>query len=75
MLYTTYYTSPLGRIRIQCSDEQVKAVLFVSDESFTTHEHPLLNQCLVQLDEFFAGKRREFDLPVQQGLMRQQRAP
>lgn len=31
-----------------------------------TAEHPLMQTCLSQLDEYFSGERKAFDLPLQQ---------
>lgn len=66
--YTTCYDSPLGKLKVQCSDEHVKAVLFCAEEGGNQEEdnHPLLQQCTTQLDEYFAGKRKDFQLPLQQ---------
>lgn len=41
----------------------------VADEKLpevTTTEEPLLKKCIVQLDEYFAGNRKNFDLPIYQ---------
>lgn len=67
MLYTTFCSSPLGKLKIQCTDEHVKAVVFSDEEQvFEEAGHPLLAACLTQLNEYFCGKRQEFTLPVQQ---------
>lgn len=65
--YTTYYPSPLGKLKIQCSDEHVQAVLFCENGTeLETENHPLLQKCISQLDEYFSGSRKEFSLPLQQ---------
>jgi methylated-DNA-[protein]-cysteine S-methyltransferase len=66
-LYFATCSSPLGILKLQCSEEHVQAVLF-SEEGALVQEtdHPLLQRCVVQLTEYFAGARREFDLPLQQ---------
>lgn len=67
MLYTTFYSSPLGALKIQCSDEQVKEVIFCNEKvAFEKTKHPLLTACLDQLAEYFCGRRKEFSLPLQQ---------
>lgn len=66
-LYTTCYQSPLGGLTIVCSDEHLKAVLFREEEpSILTEQHLLLQQCTEQLEEYFAGRRKLFDLPLLQ---------
>ena len=67
MVYTTGYASPLGMLKIQCSHEYVKAVVLCEkEEVIDQSEHPLLKECLQQLDEYFSGRRQEFTLPLQQ---------
>lgn len=66
-LYTTHYSSPLGKLKLQCSDDFLQAVVFAADEDTEQAvEHRLLQTCIKQLDEYFAGQRKEFDLPLQQ---------
>lgn len=66
-LYTTVYNSPVGTLKLQCSDSHVKAVLFYEGkEPIERDEHPLLQKCISQLDEYFAGSRKAFDLPLEQ---------
>ncbi len=62
--------SPIGKIAIYAGDEAINAVSFVKNESSIeeTHNlhHPLIRQCVVQLNEYFEGNRKTFELPVQQ---------
>jgi methylated-DNA-[protein]-cysteine S-methyltransferase len=65
--YTTHYPSPLGSLQIQCSDQNIKSVLFTAEEEIQEeNNHPLLQACQAQFDEYFAGRRRTFDLPLLQ---------
>lgn len=65
--YTTYHDSPLGILKISCSDEHVTEVLFCENGAGQENEsHPLLQECIVQLDEYFSGKRKTFELPLKQ---------
>jgi len=66
-LYTAYYKSPVGLLRLQCSDKYIKAVLFSEHEGENRNdEHKLLQTCTKQLDEYFTGKRKIFNLPLNQ---------
>jgi methylated-DNA-[protein]-cysteine S-methyltransferase len=65
-LYTSFHSSPLGKLKLQCSDEHIKAVLFADDENEVNDDHQLLHLCAKQLDEYFSGERKEFDLPLNQ---------
>jgi len=65
--YTKTYDSPLGKLKLQSTDEHITAVLFDEPgESPANDNHFLLQQCRSQLDEYFTGKRVQFDLPLQQ---------
>jgi len=67
MSYTTYYHSPIGWIEINTTAEAVVKVSFLDEqipENVIKDEHPLLGKTVRQLDEYFKGKRKEFDLPV-----------
>lgn len=65
-LYTAYHPSPLGCLKLQCSDEHLKCVLFVEEAAQPNDEHKTLHECSKQLQEYFEGKRKEFDLPLGQ---------
>ena len=65
--YTSFYSSPLGQLKLQCSHEHVQALLFMKEEEKTSNDnHPVLEKCIHQLNEYFAGTRKEFELPLQQ---------
>ena len=64
--------TPIGKIAIHATAEAVTAVLFVKNNAeqevlnATESDHPLIKKCIVQLNEYFEGTRRIFDLPLQQ---------
>ncbi|GGG25121.1 methylated-DNA--[protein]-cysteine S-methyltransferase [Pontibacter amylolyticus] len=66
--YTTYMPSPLGQLRISGTDLGITEVRFCDDEvtpDDQTDELPAcLNACVQQLQEYFAGKRQEFNLTL-----------
>lgn len=66
-LYTSYYSSPVGLLKLQCSDKHIKSVTFTDAEGdIQNDEHKLLHACARQLEEYFAGKRKQFTLPLNQ---------
>lgn len=66
-LYTAYYSSPVGLLKLQCSDKHIKAVSFYDDKNDVQNDgHKLLQICAKQLDEYFTGKRKQFTLPLNQ---------
>ncbi|NRF13615.1 methylated-DNA--[protein]-cysteine S-methyltransferase [Vibrio coralliilyticus] len=67
--YTTFKT-PLGQMTIQANEQGLLGAWF---ETQTTQpevlgkndkEHPILIKAIKQLDEYFSGSRKEFDLPL-----------
>ena len=66
-LYTAYYASPVGLLKLQCSDKHIKTVSFSDAEGdIENDEHKLLHACTKQLQEYFAGKRKQFTLLLNQ---------
>lgn len=71
-----YYRSPIGILEIRSSGNSISDVLFVNswkgakiDESsisFVKPKSPVIKTCIKQLDEYFAGTRTAFNIPVSQ---------
>ena len=64
--------SPVGALTLLADDSALVAVLWETKEyhrdqfcpSTPAENHPILCEANRQLEEYFAGKRREFDLPL-----------
>lgn len=69
-IYTTYYQSPVGMLKIIGTEVYISEVSFHDKTSKTPGKKkslpPLLIQCLEQLIQYFNGERRQFDLPIHQ---------
>lgn len=64
--YTCYVTSPLGAIEIKATDDFVTSVLFVGEEGVQAdYFPPVVKQCQLELEEYFAGKLTVFTVAVQ----------
>lgn len=70
MLYTEYQ-SPIGKLLLAASERGLAGVYFEGHKHFKgmagwlrDDEHSVLQQTEQQLAEYFAGNRREFDLPL-----------
>lgn len=79
-LLSTYYNSPVGWLKISGGDSCIYEVLFCPDESEPIpfnqpHQTTaVLQQCMDELQEYFDGNRRNFEVPVhQEGTVFQQR--
>lgn len=62
-----YYKTPIGTARITEVDNFISSI-YLLDEEFeaTKPETPLLKKAVQQMDEYFAGERKNFDLPIKQ---------
>lgn len=64
--YTTYYSSPIGHILIAGTDEYITTVLFCDQSGQDSPYLPaVVKTCVQQLDEYFSGNRKNFEMPVQ----------
>ena len=64
---TAYYKTPIGILRITEEDELITSIYALDEEhEVLPPETPLLQTAIQQLDEYFAGDRKVFDLPVKQ---------
>lgn len=62
---TVYYktiASPVGPLTLAASDKGLQAVEFKSGRR--NDDHPILKKVARQLAEYFAGSRRDFDIPL-----------
>jgi len=64
---TAYCKTPVGIARITEEDNFISAISIL-DEEFELEpvESPVLKETIRQLDEYFAGERKVFDLPIKQ---------
>lgn len=61
-LITGYMTSPLGTIRLQHSAKGICSLIFVDHELPETEHYSELDECKQQLNQYFEGTRKEFNL-------------
>jgi methylated-DNA-[protein]-cysteine S-methyltransferase len=67
----SYMQTPVGPLLIAADDEGLRAIEFqpnrhpvARDAGWREGDHPLIDLARRQLDEYFAGTRRTFDLPL-----------
>lgn len=61
----TYYKTPIGTAKIIGDEEGIQSISVIDEEIETSSNIPeSLKECIVQLDEYFEGKRTEFDLKL-----------
>lgn len=66
MNYVSFYQTPLGQVRITEKSGAIAELVFAKGwpEKAVQQETPLLQKAVKQLEEYFAGIRTEFDLPL-----------
>ena len=63
MIWTAYLQVPIGIIKVIASHDALQAIVFVG-ELKKSNTNKITNMACQQLDEYFAGERQEFDLPL-----------
>lgn len=71
IIYHTHVESPVGPLLLAASDAGLHAIEFhatqhpvARSDDWVEGDHPLLRRAAVQLQEYFAGTRHTFDLPL-----------
>ena len=60
-----YYQSPVGCLEIVAADNKITQLVFCQKPGVTEKaNNRALQQCCKELDEYFAGKRKNFDVPI-----------
>lgn len=61
-----YYQSPLGILQITSNGSAITAIRFVDEKPLdeTTSQCPIIDTAKTQLEEYFAHKRDQFNLPL-----------
>lgn len=60
--YYGYYVSPIGMLEIITSEDALLSVMFVDSKVKCKGQSYSLKEAIKQLDEYFKGERKEFDL-------------
>lgn len=67
MIRIYFYQTDIGKIGIVDNDSMITHLFFETDdysEQYIIEETPLLRRAHLQLQEYFKGQRKEFDLPL-----------
>ncbi len=62
--YYGYYKSPIGILEIVTSEDSLLSVTFTAEQKQTDINIAILDRAIQQLDEYFQGKRKDFDLKL-----------
>ena len=58
----TFYLAPIGLLEIRGSEKGIASVSFTANVDNEIQNPPCLRECVSQLQEFFNGKRKNFNL-------------
>lgn len=74
MFHTVTMDSPVGKLRLIAGDSGLRAILWgaedaariasIDESELVEGSIPVLDRAVAQLEEYFAGTRREFNLPL-----------
>jgi|LSQX01.2.fsa_nt_gb methylated-DNA-[protein]-cysteine S-methyltransferase len=60
--YYGYYSTPIGLLEIIATDDFIVSVMFTDKSNKVTKQPQVLKYCIKQLDEYFKGIRKEFNI-------------
>lgn len=63
MLFVQYYQSPIGYLKITASETALLKIEHAIEQGENT-ENSITKQAQMQLEDYFAGKRKSFDIPL-----------
>ncbi len=66
MRYLDYMDTPIGELEIQASAQGITKVVFSARHVSAIRVGDITDRCKRQLNEYFAGKRKTFDVPLDQ---------
>jgi methylated-DNA-[protein]-cysteine S-methyltransferase len=60
--FTGYYKSEIGFLKVLSSEKGITFINFIEKKDGKEKTTELIEKCLLQLDEYFHGKRKKFDI-------------
>lgn len=66
MIYTAYYESPIGTVKIEANEMHLVSISFTENIEIdkVQEKNQIIIDTIEQLDEYFKGERKEFTLPI-----------
>lgn len=65
MMNTVVYDSPIGKLWLSAENGKIVSLSFSGTQADAEITEPVLSKAMNQLSEYFAGKRKAFDLPLE----------
>ena len=60
--YYYYYDSPIGILEIGTTEDELISILYVDEKRKNTEQPEILKETINQIQEYFNGTRKEFDI-------------
>lgn len=60
--YYYYYDSPIGILEIGTTEDELISILYVDEKRENTEQPKILKETIKQIQEYFNGTRKEFDI-------------
>jgi methylated-DNA-[protein]-cysteine S-methyltransferase len=64
VVYTDYIKSPLGLVEFKASEKGITQLIFCGAEMVEVKTNSITDCCKQQLNEYFEGQRKVFDVPL-----------
>lgn len=65
-MHTTYYKSPIGTLELVCTNSELAEINYVEKLKPNKELNSITKKVIKQLEEYFAGERETFELPLKQ---------
>ncbi|MBM7586603.1 methylated-DNA-[protein]-cysteine S-methyltransferase [Bacillus pakistanensis] len=65
MCQSIIVSSPVGFLKVSAENNRITSIEFVNEQSIEESDLPVLTQAKNQLEEYFSGSRKTFDLPLE----------
>lgn len=59
-----YIKTPIGILKILSIEHLIYSISFVEEQKNNENRTDIISNCIEQLEQYFAGNRKEFDIPV-----------
>ena len=63
-MITCYYQTKIGRIKIAQEGDAIVEINVTDSEKESEKETPLIKKTIKEIEEYFEGKRKFFDIPI-----------
>lgn len=64
MMYNDYLETPLGTIEFKASEQGITQLIFCGPDKTDKKTSAVTDRCKQQVEEYFAGSRKIFDVPL-----------